>query len=505
MLFNSGIFLFAFLPTVLLVFGLLFRYRSLEAAWMWLAAASVFFYGWWNPAHIPLLLGSVCANFWLGKRLADRSHSTHGWLLAGGVIVNLGLLGFFKYWNFFASNVALVFGLEWHSTPLELPLGISFYTFHQLTYLWHCKAGRAGGTTFRHYLLYVTFYPQLIAGPIVRPMELLPQLQEARSSAFRWNDLSLGFTLLAFGLFKKMVIADHVAGWVSPVFDQPIPTNGIQLMDAWVASLAYTLQLYFDFSAYSDMALGLAKMLGLGLPGNFFSPYKATSITDFWRRWHITLSLFLRDYLYIPLGGNRLGEPRRYFNLILVMTVGGFWHGAGWTFGLWGLLHGTCLAINHGWHKWGRIRLGVPISWTVTFLSVVAGWVLFRSPSIETAGSILKACVGGSGFSIPSGWISRLPFLEAIGVTANSDWIVFSGPGQILAILGLLIFTLISPNALQLTASAFQPPNEASLPQPRASTLQWKPNLLWALFTALLFAISLLHLGQLSEFLYFQF
>ncbi|HYF34122.1 MAG TPA: MBOAT family protein [Prosthecobacter sp.] len=509
MLFNSAIFLFVFLPLVLAGFAFAFRKSGLEAAWIWLAAASVFFYGWWNPVHVPLLLISVAANYWLGRQLAVPDRGGHHWLLIAGVVVNLGLLGWFKYWHFFASTVAALFGHTWHGEPLELPLGISFYTFHQLTYLLHCRAGRAQGTTFQHYLLYVTFFPQLIAGPIVRPMEMLPQLREQRSSAIRWDDLSIGFTLLAIGLFKKMVIADHVAVWVSPVFDNINGVSSVSFLDAWVAVLAYTFQLYFDFSAYSDMALGLARMFGVSLPGNFFSPYKALSIVDFWRRWHITLSLFLRDYLYIPLGGNRKGEARRNINLLLVMIIGGFWHGAGWTFGLWGFWHGFCLLVNHAWSKTGlgnRIPAGprAVLSWALTFLVVIIGWTLFRSPNLPTAWSLLQSLFGLNGVQLPEGWLARLPWLDSLGITAARDWVVFAGLGQITA-LGLLLFAVLClPNSLQLTAHVFKPSNAASLPQ-TPSRWRWQPNLLWAVGVGAMGAISLLHLGKLSEFLYFQF
>jgi len=504
MLFNSAIFLFIFLPVVLAVFGMAFRRLGLEAAWTWLALASVFFYGWWNPAHVPLLLVSVTANYWLGRRLAMPDDGGHRWLLAAGVIVNLGLLGFFKYWHFLAGNVVALFGGTWEGQLLELPLGISFYTFHQLTYLLHCRAGRAQGTTFRHYALYVTFFPQLIAGPIVRPMEMLPQLREPRDRAFRWPDLSVGAALFSIGLFKKMVVADHVAVWVGPVFDNPAAAGGVALLDAWVAVLAYTFQLYFDFSAYSDMALGLARMFGVSLPGNFFSPYKALSIVDFWRRWHITLSLFLRDYLYIPLGGNRKGPARRNVNLLLVMVIGGFWHGAGWTFGLWGFWHGLCLLVNHAWAKHG-LRLPKPAAWALTFLAVIVGWTLFRAPSLPVAGSLLGSLFGGSGLEIPAGWLAKLPWLTSLGVTGRSEWLVFSGPGQIAALGLLLAAVLCLPNALQITAGAFTPSNNASLPTAPATRLCWCPNLRWAVLTGVMAALALLHLGKLSEFLYFQF
>lgn len=509
MLFNSSIFLFVFLPLTMLGFGLAFRRLGLEAAWAWLAAASVFFYGWWNPAHVPLLLISVGSNYWLGRRLALPDAGGHRWLLTAGVIVNLGLLAWFKYWHFAASNIASLFGYSWEGHPLELPLGISFYTFHQLTYLLHCRAGRAQGTTFRHYLLYVTFFPQLIAGPIVRPMEMLPQLREGRSRAFRWEDLSIGFTLLSIGLFKKMVVADHVAQWVSPVFDHVHEVSQVPMLDAWVAVLAYTLQLYFDFSAYSDMALGLARIFGVSLPGNFYSPYKALSIVDFWRRWHITLSLFLRDYLYIPLGGNRKGEFRRNVNLLLVMVIGGFWHGAGWTFGFWGLWHGAALLVNHAWMKTPLSRKicglpGIVFSWSLTFLTVIIGWTFFRAPDLRSAASLLGSMFGSAGVEIPTTWLAKLPWLNALGVSGQTDWMVLQSYWQLFEIALLLTAVLILPNALQITAGSLTPSNQSSLPS-SPSRWNWRPSLGWALLTGLMLAIALLHLGRLSEFLYFQF
>jgi alginate O-acetyltransferase complex protein AlgI len=509
MLFNSSIFLFVFLPLTMLGFGLAFRRLGLEAAWAWLAAASVFFYGWWNPAHVPLLLISVGSNYWLGRRLALPDAGGHRWLLTAGVIVNLGLLAWFKYWHFAASNIASLFGYSWEGHPLELPLGISFYTFHQLTYLLHCRAGRAQGTTFRHYLLYVTFFPQLIAGPIVRPMEMLPQLRDKRSRAFRWEDLSIGFTLLSIGLFKKMVVADHVAQWVSPVFDHVHEVSQVPMLDAWVAVLAYTLQLYFDFSAYSDMALGLARIFGVSLPGNFYSPYKALSIVDFWRRWHITLSLFLRDYLYIPLGGNRKGALRRNVNLLLVMVIGGFWHGAGWTFGFWGLWHGAALLVNHAWMKTPLSRKicglpGIVFSWSLTFLTVIIGWTFFRAPDLRSAASLLGSMFGSAGVEIPTTWLAKLPWLNALGVSGQTDWMVLQSYWQLFEIALLLTAVLILPNALQITAGSLTPSNQSSLPS-SPSRWNWRPSLGWALLTGLMLAIALLHLGRLSEFLYFQF
>ncbi len=510
MLFNSGIFLFAFLPLAMLGFALAFRWRGLEAAWTWLALASVAFYGWWNPVHVPLLIASVSVNFLLARqlsRLGDAAGSR--WLLVAGVVINLGLLGWYKYWHFFATTVAACFGHEWHGQPLELPLGISFFTFHQLTYLLHCRAGHDQGTSFRHYLLYVTFFPQLIAGPIVRPHEMLPQLRQPRGRAFAWPDLSVGLTLLSLGLFKKMVVADSVAVWVAPVFDHVHDVSQVAMLDAWVAVLAYTLQLYFDFSGYSDMALGLARMFGVSLPANFFSPYKACSIVDFWRRWHITLSSFLRDYLYIPLGGGRKGPLRRSMNLVLVMFIGGLWHGAGWTFALWGLWHGFCLLINHTWTQTGLTQRlprlpGIVFAWSLTFLAVITGWTLFRSPDLSSAISLAKSLFGLNGAQLPAGWLERLPLLGKIGVSAHADWLVFTGPVQLATLMALLLASVALPNTLQITRNVFTPPNQVGLPD-EATRCVWQPSLRWAVMTGAALTLALLHLGRVSEFLYFQF
>lgn len=510
MLFNSPLFIFAFLPLAMIGFALAFRRGGMNLAWAWLALASVIFYSWWNPVHTPLLLASVCANYCLGRRLSQPDGGAHKWLLTAGVVVNLGLLGGFKYWHFAASSLASLFGRDWQGTVPELPLGISFYTFHQLTYLFHCRAGRARDASFRDYLLYVTFFPQLIAGPIVRPMEMLPQLRTRRDTAFRWEDISIGLTLLSIGLFKKMVVADHVAQWVGPVFDQDGQGVSVAFLDAWVAALSYTFQLYFDFSAYSDMALGLAKLFGVNLPGNFFSPYKACSIVDFWRRWHITLSLFLRDYLYIPLGGNRKGELRRCCNLLVVMIIGGFWHGAGWTFGIWGLWHGVCLLVNHAWSQsrlgqiWSRWPVSV-FSWALTFFAVIIGWVLFRAPGIGHAFSLLVSMFGGTGIEVPANWLKRMPWLEFLGIGSRSDWLVFSGTGQILTLLVLLGAVLLLPNSLQIMRQVFVPPNAQALPDGGRTRLVWRPGRTWALVSGGMLTIALLHLGKVSEFLYFQF
>jgi D-alanyl-lipoteichoic acid acyltransferase DltB (MBOAT superfamily) len=512
MLFNSPEFLFVFLPLAILGFGLAYRKGGLEAAWLWLAIASLFFYSWWNPVHTPLLVGSVVCNYWLGKRLSQDDHVSHRWMLTAGVFVNLGLLAWFKYWHATASWIASCIGLTWEGPVLELPLGISFYTFHQLTYLWYCRSNREGASNFKHYLLYVTFFPQLIAGPIVRPKELLPQLSRSRSSAFRSDDIALGVTVFGIGLFKKMIIADHVSQWVSPVFASAGGEGAILFLDAWTAALSYTFQLYFDFSGYSDMAIGLACLFGVRLPGNFFSPYRSLSVIEFWRRWHITLSLFLRDYLYISLGGNRKGQMRTFANLLIVMVIGGFWHGAGWTFGVWGLYHGVCLLINHAWSRMNFLSTLPKLvthgcSWSLTFAVTVIGWVVFRSPDMTVATRVLSSMFGGCGIDVPSSWLARMPWLESFGIGGSGSWVVFSGPVQTFTLFMLLAATLLLPNTLQLISGSFTPPNSKSIPTPKLPPVSvvWTPNIFWACAAGLMFALSILKLGHISEFLYFQF
>lgn len=506
MLFNSGSFLFAFLPIVMGGLALLHRFFGREVSLGWLAACSLFFYGCWSPAQVPLLLGSILLNFWIGTRLQQPDSKCRPQLLLAGVVINLGLLAYYKYWPFIVTTAAQITGQTWSAEPLELPPGISFYTFHQLTYLIQCNLGRTLGTAFNHYLIYITFYPQLIAGPIVRPHEMLPQLTSPRPRAFEWNELSVGIFLLAVGLFKKMVIADYVAAWVSPVFDVWAKIGTVTMLDAWVAALAYTFQLYFDFSAYSDMALGLALMVGIRMPANFFSPYKAVSIIDFWRRWHITLSLFLRDYLYIPLGGGRCGWLRQQFNLLLVMIIGGFWHGAGWTFGAWGLWHGLCLVVNHAWRTAGlQGRLGRVLSWGVTFLSVIVGWTIFRAPDLGTAWNVLRSLMGAQGMQLPPGWLQKMPLLTKLSITGTEDWTVFTGPIQLVVLGGLMAGCLILPNAVQLTRGSFTLPNEATLPKGPNPWFSWRPDWRWAVITGAAFVAAFLHLGKISEFLYFQF
>ncbi len=403
MLFTSYIFIFLFLPVTLLGFILLSKNRSLVIGWLILA--SWVFYSYWIPVYFPILLGSILVNFGLGKLIAQRNHQKSGKvILTFGITLNLLLIAYYKYSGFFLSMAVATDSPAFDFTSTILPLGISFFTFQQIAYLVDTYRKETVAHSFSEYTLFVSFFPQLIAGPIVQQKHVLPQFH---TNNFKLDQrmIFLGLSYFIIGLFKKVAIADTFGQFATPLFTQAGTGTEILFIDAWSAALAYTFQLYFDFSAYSDMAIGLALLFGITLPLNFYSPYKSLSISDFWKRWHITLSDFLRNYLYIPLGGNRAGKSRLYINLMIVMLLGGLWHGAGWTFILWGGLHGIYLIINHGWlglrNKFNLPPIPKIIAWFLTFMAVVFAWVLFRSESIDMALTIWSGMLNLSSFSIP--------------------------------------------------------------------------------------------------------
>ncbi|MBI4938105.1 MAG: MBOAT family protein [Nitrosomonadales bacterium] len=409
MLFNSYSFIFLYLPVVLLVFFWLARISHAFGAG-WLALASLFFYGYWNSAYIGLLLGSIVCNYsfgmWIAKAGVKHEGRRKRQLLVAAVAANLLLLGYYKYTNFFIDSANSVAGTQWSLGEIILPLGISFFTFTQIAFLVDTWQGKVKEYNFVHYLLFVTYFPHLIAGPILHHKEMMPQFAHASTYRINWDHVATGLLLFTLGLCKKVLWADSLAPFATAIFDgaQHGMTTGIlpTVYEAWSGALAYTLQIYFDFSGYTDMALGIALMFNIRLPANFNSPYKATSIIEFWRRWHMTLSRFLRDYLYIPLGGNRKGKPRRYLNLMATMLLGGLWHGASWTFVVWGGLHGVYLAINHLWREvaaekflyWVPKWVGLLAGGMLTFIAVVAAWVVFRANDMPHALVILKAMFG---------------------------------------------------------------------------------------------------------------
>jgi len=501
MLFVSSEFIFVFLPFVLLATMFALRCKGRDAGVVVLIIASLFFYGWWKAWGLAVLSLSIGVNYTLSHQIAARTEVTpRRRLLALGVVLNLLALGYFKYRNFFVDNFLAMLGDHSNLGHIIPPLAISFYTFQQIAFLvdtYHAKMGR---TPFREYILSVVFFPHLIAGPLLHYRDIIQQFE----TRFRvdGSTIAAGLPVFAMGMAKKLAIADPIAEVINPLFLKA-ETQPLEFLEGWVAALGYTAQLYFDFSGYSDMAIGLGLMFGIALPVNFFSPYKSTSIIEFWRRWHITLSSFLRDYLYIPLGGGRTGPVRRYANLLTVMILGGLWHGAAWTFVLWGTLHGTMLVINHIWRgmvscRFSRLneRLWL-VNGTLTFLVVVLGWVLFRAESLQGAVNVISAMMRPQDISVPYplafalGLDPGLWFFGDRGVTIEDLFVflIFGG--------GAFIIIWFLPN----TAEIFRlRGNLASGPRYRAG---WGRTAL----TGGLLCLSMFGIFSAvpSEFLYFRF
>jgi D-alanyl-lipoteichoic acid acyltransferase DltB (MBOAT superfamily) len=390
MLFNSQPFILGFLPCVLAAYYAAAASRT--GRQVVLVVASLVFYGGWDVRFVPLLAGLTLAN-WGVVRAYGRWRRDG--LLVGGVAMNLAVLGVCKYANFAAGTVAALFGSVHQPWPIVLPLGISFFTFQKISYLVDLRRGDRHVYGLLEFAAFVTFFPQLIAGPLVRHNEIIPQFALPPRRPGMWENLARGAVLFTIGLTKKAAIADTLAQICDPLFAGAVH-GPLNLAQAWAAAGTYTLQIYFDFSGYSDMAIGLGLMFGLRLPFNFSAPYRATSIRDFWRRWHITLSRFLRDYVYIPLGGNRRGAAMQAANVVTTMLLGGLWHGAAWTFVAWGGLHGAALAANGAWVRAGW-RMPALAGWVLTLLFVIAGWVLFRAPDFATAAGVLGSMAGAHG------------------------------------------------------------------------------------------------------------
>ena len=492
MLFNSPVFICVYLPATLLLFFLSAQINHRLAA-AGLAAASIVFYGYWRIENVLLLLTSIVFNYAIGlligrSRYAGSWRATRCWL-ACGIVGDLLLLGYYKYYDFFLGSIAAVVGADWNSVPLVLPLGISFFTFTQIAFLVDTAQGKAQEYNPIHYVLFVTFFPHLIAGPILHHKEMMPQFDRRETYRISAENLAVGCTIFIIGLFKKTVLADDVAGIAHRIFETSAGTS-FTMVEAWVGTLAYSLQLYFDFSGYSDMAIGLSRLFGIKLPINFNSPYKADSIIDFWRRWHMTLSRFLRDYLYIPLGGNRFGGARRYLNLMISMALGGLWHGAGWTFVVWGCLHGGFLVINHGWRYVGgdavvaRVLgpLRQPAYRLLTFGCVCVGWVFFRATDMSQALAIVRGMAGLNGWL---GQFSLIGYHDGVWIPP------------------LLMIVWLLPNAYEFMARV--DPALVSGGALRSGRLVWRPSVSMALLIGVLGFACIPVLRRVAPFLYFQF
>jgi D-alanyl-lipoteichoic acid acyltransferase DltB (MBOAT superfamily) len=525
-LFNSYPFLFGFLPATLLLFFALARVSARLGSAV-LVVASLFFYGWWDPRYLVLLLGSVAFNYsmslWILRADAIRRPVLKRWLLWLTIAGNLSLLVFYKYLSFCISILNAVAGLHLPLLAFDLPLGISFFTFTQIAFVADTYRSEARERDPLHYLLFVTWFPHLIAGPVLHHKDTMPQFTMNRSGLVDWVALASGSAMFTIGIVKKVVLADGIAHYVSggnalSAFTRSGLGLHVGFFDGWAAALAYTLQLYFDFSGYSDMAIGLSLMFGVKFPANFNSPYKAHNIVEFWRRWHMTLSRFLRDYVYVPLGGSRHGTPRRYLNLMLTMLIGGLWHGAGWTFLVWGGLHGLFLAVNHGWRSL-RAMLGADLSRStasgrfaarlVTFVAVVVGWVVFRSTTLAGAIDILEGMAGRHGFALLA---ADRAALGSIGEWLSAAGVRFEPAVQMsivpvgLWIAALLPIALWLPNSLEIMGEfhvVLEGDRQRGRPVP--SRVHWRPTLWWAMASAILFTIALLNLARPAEFLYYQF
>jgi alginate O-acetyltransferase complex protein AlgI len=512
MLFNSFSFLLFFLPAMLLGFFLLARVQHRLAAG-WLTLGSLFFYGWWDARYLPLLLGSILFNYLIGTAIARSQAANHARrarsLLQLGIVADLALLAYFKYCNFFLDNLEWFTGRALSDLQVILPIGISFFTFTQIAFLVDTYRREVQEYDLVHYGLFVTYFPHLIAGPVLHHKEMMPQFRSPAPYRLSTENLVLGLTIFSFGLFKKVLLADNLALYVKPIFDAQ-PGSDLNFIDAWAASLAYCLQIYFDFSGYSDMAIGLSRLFGIQLPLNFNSPYQAVNISEFWRRWHMTLSRFLRDYLYIPLGGNRHGTARRYSNLAATMVLGGLWHGAGWTYVIWGGLHGMYLIIHQAWQQLRGPRPQPPGPWVrggsilLTFIAVVFAWVFFRAPTAAQALDMVRAMVGGMGLTLPQAWHDSLAVLGNISpALLHGGEVAALQDHRLLWIGAGLLWVWFAPNT-QRVMQRFEPALDVR-PDPVPHSWEWRPNGWWAVASALLLTSALLNLTQISDFLYFQF
>ena len=483
MLFNSYEFIFLFLPILFFGYFFLTSKRLIIASKVWLVLGSLFFYSWWNVAYLPIILSSMLINFAVGNSFSSTKKVSKKTLLSFGIVFNIALLGYFKYADFFIGNFNDVFGSDVPLLHIALPLAISFFTFQQIAYLVDSYRGETKEYDFLNYALFVTFFPQLIAGPIVHHKEMMPQFAKSSTFVKNYKNIALGLFIFSIGLFKKVVIADTFATWATAGFDTATTLN---LFEAWATSLSYTFQIYFDFSGYTDMAIGAALLFNIRLPINFSSPYKATNIKDFWRRWHITLSRFLRDYVYIPLGGNRVGKQRNYLNLFSVFLIGGIWHGASWMFFVWGALHGVAIVIHRIWSEMGY-KLNVFVAWFITFNFINITWVFFRAKEWEDALKVLSSMFSLGNVVLHPMFQSKLGFLTQYGITFAGMFENISGSKMtIVWILGTLVLVLLFKNSMEKMKS-------------------FTPNKKVAIFTAFLLSFGILSLTKVSEFLYFNF
>lgn len=481
MLFNSLVFIFLFLPVSVIVYFYLTQKRLILGSKLWLVATSLFFYSYWNINYLPIILISMSFNFFIGSAITKNEIKTRinkKAFLIFGILANIMMLGYYKYADFFIDNFNIITQNNYELLHILLPLAISFFTFQQIAYLVDSYHGMTKEYDFLTYALFVTFFPQLIAGPIVHHKELIPQFAKTSNLARNYKNIASGIFIFVIGLFKKVVIADTLAQVATKGFDLSTTLN---MAEAWITSLAYTMQIYYDFSGYCDMAIGIGLMFNIKLPINFNSPYKATNIQDFWKRWHMTLSRFLRDYIYIPLGGNRKGVMREYLNLFAVFVIGGFWHGAAWGFIVWGVLHGTATVIHKLW-KITSWHINKYLAWFITFNFVNITWVFFRAKNFDDAKKVLSAMFDLNSLMALESYRTKI-MLAGLDVRSNM---------LNLLLLAIFIATLL-PNSLHLL-ERFNVKNK---------TLSYVYGV--SLGTILLILTAKIIIVPYTEFIYFNF
>ena len=489
MLFNSPEFIFVFIPVVLIFASFTQRYISKETNIYLIILSSIFFYGFWNISFVPLLIGSVLFNFLIHKKIKNRR------FLITGLIINISLLLFFKYTNFFIDNISLILDKQFTHYNIALPLAISFFTFQQIAFIVDSYKNKTTKFSIYEYMLFITFFPQLIAGPIVRFHQFIPQLKSNKLN-ISLDNISIGIVIFSIGLFKKVVLADQLGLVTDNVFFHS-SQHTLSFFESWGGVLAFTFQIYFDFSGYSDMAIGLGQIFGIKLPLNFNSPYKSKSIIDFWRRWHISLSSFLKEYIYIPLGGNKKGTFIKYLNILIVMLVGGVWHGAGWNFILWGLSHGILLIINHEINR-NNLKIYLPTfgKQIFTFLLVAINWVLFRSENLMSIKNIYLGMIGQNGFYLDHRLEKFLPFTSSLIVFEGQNIGSFDLVGVFYIVISILIISLFS-NTNEIINK-----KEKSL-----INLKFDFNIRGSIYLATMLFLSILLMLNVpkTEFLYFDF
>lgn len=478
LLFNSYVFILLFFPIVLVGYFLLLSFKQKTLAKVFLILASLYFYSFWSIKFLPILLLSISVNY-LVANFINKETRWKKLFLVLGIIFNVALLGYFKYVDFFLTNINVLLQTQFPLLHIALPLGISFITFQKIAYLVESYRGETKGYSFIDFLFFVTFFPQLIAGPITYHSELMAQLKKPEKYKINFENMTKGFYIFAIGLFKKVIIADTFAIWATEGYNN---IDTLSLIDSWIATMSYTFQLYFDFSGYCDMAIGIALFFNFILPVNFNSPYKSLNIQDFWRRWHITLGRFFTQYVYFPLGGNRKGKLRTYFNLFAIFFISGFWHGAGWTFVIWGVLHGLASIVYRAWSQLG-LRLPKVLAWFVTFLFVHLAWVYFRAPDVASAHAMFGKMFNFANFQLPARVASIVA--DTFGLTFQTT-VYYFDLKLILLIMLFLVIVLFTKNSIKKLES-------------------FKLTITNAAIISLVTVLSLLYLNRVSEFLYFNF